>query len=242
VESGNRAETIRRTEAQLAEAQARRQAVEVQLADTYIRAPFDGIITQKYATEGAFVTPTTSASEASSATSTAVVAIAQGLEVIAEVPEEDIGQIQPGQAVEILADAYPDQIFQGEVHLVAPEAIVRQTVTLFQVRIDLTTGQDQLRSGMNVDATFLGDPVEDALLVPSVAIVTVDGEKGVLVPNQDETDLVFQSVVTGQSVDGETQVLEGVEAGDRVFIDLPPGQNLENLKFGAQRREAAETE
>jgi HlyD family secretion protein len=115
-------------------------------------------------------------------------------------------------------------------------------VTLFQVRIDLTTGQDQLRSGMNVDATFLGDPVEDALLVPSVAIVTVDGEKGVLVPNQDETDLVFQSVVTGQSVDGETQVLEGVEAGDRVFIDLPPGQNLENLKFGAQRREAAETE
>ncbi len=235
VSSGSREETIRRNEAQLAEAQARQQAVEVQLEDTFIRAPFDGIITQKYATEGAFVTPTTSASDASSATSTAVVAIAQGLEIVAEVPEEDIGQIRPGQKVEIIADAFPDATFTGEVHLVAPEAIVRQTVTLFQVRVQLLTGQEQLRSGMNVDVTFLGDPVDEALLVPSVAIVTIDGEKGVLVPNEDETDIRFQPVVTGQTTGGQTQILDGVEAGDRVLIDLPPGQDLENLRFGNRR-------
>lgn len=239
-QSGSREETVRDAEAQLAEALARQQAVQVRLEDTYIRAPFDGIITQKYATEGAFVTPTTSASEASSATSTAIVAIAQGLEILAEVPEEDIGQIQPGQKVEIIADAYPEQTFTGEVQLVAPEAVVKQTVTLFQVRIDLLTGQDQLRSGMNVDVTFLGDEVDGALLVPTVAIVTQNGETGVLVPNEEETKIRFQRVVIGQSVEGQTQILEGVEAGDRVFVDLPPGQNLENLNFGADSADSSE--
>lgn len=232
VQSGSRQEEIQIAEAQLAEAQARQQAAEVRLEDTIVRAPFDGIVTQKYATAGAFVAPATSASEATSATSTAIVAIAQGLEVLAEVPEEDISQIRPGQLVEIIADAYPDQRFEGRVRLVAPEAIVRQTVTLFQVRVDLLTGQDQLRSGMNVDVTFLGDQVEDALMVPTVAIVTQNGETGVLVPNADNTRIRFQRVVVGQSVDGEAQVLDGLEAGDRVFIDLPPGQSLENLNFG----------
>jgi HlyD family secretion protein len=232
VQSGSRQEEIQIAEAQLAEAQARQQAAEVRLEDTIVRAPFDGIVTQKYATAGAFVAPATSASEATSATSTAIVAIAQGLEILAEVPEEDISQIRPGQLVEIIADAYPDQRFEGRVRLVAPEAIVRQTVTLFQVRVDLLTGQDQLRSGMNVDVTFLGDQVDDALMVPTVAIVTQNGETGVLVPNADNTRIRFQQVVVGQSVDGETQVLDGLEAGDRVFVDLPPGQSLENLNFG----------
>ena len=45
-------------------------AVEVQLADTEIRAPFSGIITQRYADPGAFVTPTTSASATASAAGT----------------------------------------------------------------------------------------------------------------------------------------------------------------------------
>ena len=58
---------------------ARAQFLEAQsrLQDTIIRAPFAGTVTQKYATEGAFVTPTTSASSTASATSTSIVAIAK---------------------------------------------------------------------------------------------------------------------------------------------------------------------
>ena len=109
--NGSRVEAIAEAEAQLKEAIGNLQSVQVALEDTIIRAPFAGIITQKYATEGAFVTPTTSASEASSATSTAIVAVADGLEVLADVPEVDVGRITVGQAVEIRADALPDQIF-----------------------------------------------------------------------------------------------------------------------------------
>lgn len=111
-------------------------------------------MTQKYAEPGAFVTPTTSASTSASATSSSIVAVARGLEILAQVPEADIGRIKQGQQVEIVADAYPDRVFKGHVRLIAPEAVVEQGVTSFQVRVALDTGTDKLRSGLNVDLTF----------------------------------------------------------------------------------------
>ena len=228
---GTRAEDIEAAEAQLAEAEAQLQLALVRQEDAVVRAPFSGTITQKFATEGSFVTPTTSASEAVSATSTAIVALADGLEVLAEVPEVDIAQIQVGQTVEIVADAYPDEVFEGLVKLVSPEAVVEQNVTSFQVRVDLVTGLDRLLSGMNVDTTFVGDTPETGLVVPTVSIVTLDGQTGVLVPgNRDR--IRFRPITIGSAVDSKTQVLDGLEAGNRVFVDLPPGQSLENLNFG----------
>lgn len=222
---------IAQAEARVTRAQGQIQAIETQLADTVIRAPFSGTITQRFATEGAFVTPTTSASDVSSATSTAIVSLADGLEVVAEVPEADIGQISPGQDVEILADAFPEQTFEGEVRLIAPEAIERQNVTVFQVRVRLLGGLEELRSNMNVDVAFLGNRLDDALVVPAVAIVTQGGETGVLVPGE-ERRIQFRPVTLGPQVGEQIQILEGIENGDRVFVDLPPGQTLDNLRFG----------
>jgi HlyD family secretion protein len=232
-------EELAQAEARLAQAQAQLEATQVQLADTLIRAPFSGIVTQKFANEGAFVTPTTSASDATSATSTAIVALASDLEVLAEVPEADIAQIYPGQAVEIVADAFPDQVFQGKVKLIAPEAIERQNVTLFQVRIELLTGKEVLRSNMNVTVAFIGDQLTDALVVPTVAIVTQAGESGVLVPGERDR-IRFRPVTLGSQVGDQIQILAGVTQGDRVFVDLPPGKTLENLNFG--RESQAETD
>ncbi|WP_008314983.1 efflux RND transporter periplasmic adaptor subunit [Leptolyngbya sp. PCC 6406] len=222
-------EAVAQAAARLEQSLAQLQAAEVSLEDTRIRAPFAGVITQKFATAGAFVTPTTSASEATSATSTAIVALASGLEILAEVPEADISQIRPGQAVEIQANAFPDDIFQGQVRLIAPEAIVRQNVTLFQVRINLLTGTDRLLSNLNVNVSFIGDSLQDALVVPTVAVITQAGRTGVLVP--DERDRVrFRPVTLGSQAGENIQILEGVTVGERVFVDLPPGQTLDSIQ------------
>ncbi len=224
-QTGSRPEEIAQAEAQVLEARGRVQAVETRIDDTVVRAPFAGVITQKYATEGAFVTPTTSASTNSSATSTSIVALASGLEILAEVPEVDIGQIKDGQAVEITADAFPDQVFEGKVRLIAPAAVEEQNVTSFQVRVALTSGQEELRSGMNVDLTFLGTKLNQALVVPTVAIVTKEGQTGVLVVN-DENQPEFQPVTIGPSIGNQTQVMEGVNSGERVFVELPENKKL----------------
>ena len=228
LKNGSRPEEIAQAEAQVQEAIARLKIVEVQQEDTIIRAPFDGKITQKFTNVGSFVTPTTSASNTSSATSTSIVAVGNGLEILAKVPEVDIGQIRVGQAVEIVADAYPDKVFQGRVRLIAPEAIVEQNVTSFQVRIALETGKNELQSGMNTDLKLVGQSVNNALVVPTVAIVTENNQTGLLLPDRDNKPQ-FRPVTLGITVNNRTQVLKGVSSGERVFLNLPaskqPGNN-----------------
>jgi HlyD family secretion protein len=220
LQNGSRPEDIALAKAELAEAKSRLKTKQIQLADTQIQAPFAGVVMQKYATEGAFVTPTTSASSSSSATSTSVVQIARGLKVLAKVPEVNIGFLKPGQTVEILADAYPDRTFKGQVQRLAPAAIVEQNVTSFEVTITIQDGLETLKSGMNVRARFLSGAVNDALVIPTVAIATQQGQTGVYVLSAEQQPQ-FRPVKIGASVGRKTQILDGVTARDRVFTSLP---------------------
>jgi HlyD family secretion protein len=223
VKNGSRPEDIRQAEADVAAATGQLQVAQARFADTIIRAPFNGVITQKYATEGAFVTPTTS---------TSIVALAKGLEILAKVPEVDIGQIRQGQMVEVRVDAYPDKVFQGRVRLISPEAIVEQSVTSFQVRVSVLTGQRQLLSGMNTDLTFLGKTMQDALVVPTVAIATQKGQTGVYVPDKDNKPK-FQPITVGSTVKDKSQVLSGLNSNQKVFIDFP--KNLKPKEMEEKR-------
>ena len=229
LQDGTRPEEVVQRQAAVAAAEAQLKGVQVQLEDTIIRAPLSGIVTQKYADPGAFVTPTTSASASASATSSSIVAVARGLEVLAQVPEADLGRIKQGQQVEIVADAYPDQVFKGHVRLIAPEAVLEQGVTSFQVRIALDTGTNKLRSGLNVDLTFLGDRVNNALVLPTVSIVTEKGKTGVLVPDAKNKPQ-FREITVGAQIQDQTQILEGVKEGDRIFINPPKDYKVEKAK------------
>ncbi|MFM5980516.1 MAG: efflux RND transporter periplasmic adaptor subunit [Sphaerospermopsis kisseleviana] len=229
LENGSRPEEIARLRAAVTAANAQLRQQQVQLEDTIIRAPFSGIVTQRYATLGGYVSPAISASSNASATSTSIIALARGLEILANVPETDIGRIKQGQEVEIVADAYPDQVFKGSVRLIAPEAVVEQGVTSFQVRINIDSGVDKLRSGLNVDVTFLGDRINDALTIPTVAILTENGKTGVLVPDENNKPQ-FREITIGTQIKNETQVLEGVKTGDLIFINPPKDYKIKKEK------------
>ena len=218
---GSRPEEIAAAAANVAAAQAQIGIIETELADANIRAPFAGYVTQTYATIGAIVTPTTTASATASATSSSILALSSGLEVEIDILEANIGQIQVGQSVEIVAEAFPNQVYTGRVQRIAPEAIIENNVTTFQVVVELLTGADQLRSGMTVDATFIGETLTDALMVPTVAIATQDGQLGVQMPDS-EGNAQFQPVTVGLTQAGRTQIVEGLEEGDRIFLELPP--------------------
>ncbi|NJP09048.1 MAG: efflux RND transporter periplasmic adaptor subunit [Leptolyngbyaceae cyanobacterium RU_5_1] len=233
--NGSRPQEIDEAQAQVESARANLKAIATQLEDTVIRAPFAGIITQKNASVGDFVTPTSFASSTSSATS--IVSLANDLEILAKVPEVDIGQIKPGQAVEIRAESYPGQTFKGTVRLVSPEAKEDPTqkgVITFEVRIKMTTGKDKLKSGMTTDLAFLGKQLDNAMMVPTVAIVTNKGETGVLVPNQDNKP-IFQPVTIGPNIGNETEIISGIQEGKPVFVELPAGQKLQDIMKGMEK-------
>ncbi len=189
------------------------------LNDTIIRAPFSGIITQKYTDAGAIVTPTTSAAT-TSATSSSIVALSGKLELVAQVAESNIPKITIGQPVEITATAYPDRIFKGRVTQIAPAAIVTQNVTTFEVHTDLVDNQkNELLSGMNVSAKFIVGTVDDAITIPTVCVVTRRGKTGVYIPGENgEPD--FKVVKTGQTLGKDIIVLDGLDEKDQVFEGL----------------------
>lgn len=205
----------------LVAAQERIQQRSVESDDLLIRAPFDGVITQRFAEPGAFVTPTTTASATAGATSSSIVELSQGLEVAAKVPESDIGRIRVGQSASVRVDAYPDQRFEARVREIAPRAVKTDNVTSFEVELDLIGPAPDLRIGMTVDVDFQTGRTNASTLVPTVAIVTEEGKPGVLMVGEQDQPR-FQTVELGASSGSQTAIITGVKPGTKVFIDLPP--------------------
>jgi HlyD family secretion protein len=211
-------------EVDLAAVQAARQRLEarrVEQAELIVRAPFDGVITQRFADPGSFVTPTTTAAAVAGATSSSIVELSQGLEAVAKVPESDIGRIRVGQDAQVRVDAFPERSFPARVKRITPRAVKLNNVTSFDVFLEFPEPQPELRIGMTADVGFQTGAVQARTLVPTVAIVTEDGRPGVLLVDDDRQPR-FQPVELGISGGRDTQILSGLEPGTWVFIDLPP--------------------
>jgi HlyD family secretion protein len=202
-------------------ARERLQQIQVEARELIVRAPFDGVISQRYADPGAFVTPTTTASATAGATSSSIVELSSGLEVLAKVPENDLARLRAGMPAQVRVDAFPDRRFQARVRQIAPRAVKLNNVTSFEVKLTLLDPAPELRIGMNADIDFQTGSLAADILVPTVAVVTEDGRPGVLLVGKDARP-AFQPVELGASSGKETQILRGIEPGSRVFIDLPP--------------------
>lgn len=223
-QAGSRSEDIAAARAQVLNAQGQLKTVQTQINDTVIRAPFSGVITRKFADPGSFVTPTTSSSAVSSATSSSILALAATNQIVAKVPETSISRIKVGQRVTIDADAFPGKSFTGTVVQVANQSTVDQNVTNFEVKASIDDRQNNLQAGMNVNAKFSVGQIENALVVPTVAIVRQAEGTGVLLSGREQGKPRFQRITTGATVDDKTIVESGLKEGDRVLISFPQGE------------------
>lgn len=205
----------------VAAAQQRIQQRQVERDELIVRAPFAGVISQRFAEPGAFVTPTTAASATAGATSSSIVELSQGLEVIAKVPESDLGRLRIGLPADVRVDAFPDRRFPARIRQIAPRAVKQNNVTSFEVKLALINPPPELRIGMTADIDFQTGALPARTLVPTVAVVTERGKPGVLLVGKDRQP-TFQPVELGVSSGKETQILAGLNSGTRVFIDLPP--------------------
>ncbi|CAN5410386.1 efflux RND transporter periplasmic adaptor subunit [soil metagenome] len=223
MKSGFRREDIAAAQHNASQAKGNLTQIESLMRDTHILAPFDGIITQKYADAGAIVTPTTSSST-TSATSSSIVALAGRLEMVAQVSEANITKIKVGQDVEITATALPDKIFRGRVTQIAPAAIVTTNVTTFEVHAALLeTAEEELLAGMNVSANFKVGHEENALTVPAVCVVSRKGQAGVFVPDA-KGEPQFKEIKTGASLGRSVIVISGLKEGEVVMKGLNKAQ------------------
>ena len=223
LKAGTRREDIQQARAQVTSARGSLQTIQAEINDTVIRAPFDGLVTKKYADPGAFVTPTTAGSAVSSAQSSSILSLASTNQVVANLAETNIGKIRLGQKLKITVDAYPGKTFEGRVSQIAAQATVEQNVTSFEVKAAIVSDkQNLLRSGMNVDAEFQVGQLENAIVVPTAAVVRRQRATGVFVAGSDNKP-VFTSIQTGVTVNNFTEVRSGLKGTERVLLSFPPG-------------------
>ncbi len=202
-------------------ARQRLEQRQVENAELVVRAPFAGVISQRFADPGAFVTPTTTASASAGATSSSIVELSQGLEVLAKVPESDLGRLRLGQLASVRVDAFPARRYEARIRQIAPRGVKTNNVNSFVVKLAFTNPRPELRIGMTADIDVQTGQLEARTLVPTVAVVTEGGRPGVLLVGKDRQPK-FSPVELGVSMGRDTQILSGLEPGSRVFIDLPP--------------------
>jgi HlyD family secretion protein len=220
---GSRIEDISEAKARVESALGSLQTVQTQMEDTQIVAPFDGIAIKKYADIGAFVSPSMSSSGASASSSSIITLASDRLQVVVNLSESQIAKIKIGQAVNIKVDAFPNEQFDGKVDQIAPQATVSQNVTSFEVRVGITSEATKLRSGMNVEAQFAVGNLENALLVPNAAVVKQADGTGVYILDSDRKP-IFQTIQTGTTSGGFTEVKSGLQGNEQVLISPPPKQ------------------
>lgn len=231
VKAGTRQEDIDAARAQVTSARGSLQNIQAEINDTIIRAPFDGVVTKKFADPGAFVTPTTASSEVASSSSSSILSLASTNEIVASLAETNISKISLGQKVSIQADAYPGKTFEGKVSQIAAQAIVEQNVTSFEVRVSLSDPQRLLRSGMNAEVDFQVGQVENVLVVPTASVVRQENATGVFVQGKNNRP-VFTRIEAGVTANNFTEVKSGLTGDERVLLSFPPGSRPQSTPRG----------
>jgi HlyD family secretion protein len=220
LQAGSRPEDIADAAAQLESAKGGLQTIEAQINDTVIKAPFDGVVTKKYAEVGTFVTPTTAGSAVEGSASNSILTLSSVNQVVANVNESSLPQIKLGQPVVVKADAYPNQSFQGRVAQIAAQASTVQNVTSFEIKVSLdATAAAKLRAGMNVTTEFQVGQLDNAIVVPAIAIVRNQGNAGVYVMEQGKP--VFRPIQVGITVNNQTEVKSGLNGDEAIALNAP---------------------
>ncbi|MGB5299079.1 MAG: efflux RND transporter periplasmic adaptor subunit, partial [Thiogranum sp.] len=138
------------------------------------------------------------------------------LRITAEVDEEDIALVQPGQNVLIRADAFPNQTFEGSVQNITPKG--DPVSRSYRVRIGFSE-ETPLMIGMTAETNIIIRETREALLLPSGAVT--QGNVWLVV----EDRLAKRKVTVGAKGLKETEILSGIKADD--VIVLKPEDELE---------------
>lgn len=136
--------------------------------------------------------------------------------ILADVFEQDIGMVHPGQVVTIRVDAYPHKVFNGEVAFVYP-TVTPETRTAV-VRIKLLNPEGLLKPAMYARVEFASLHSKDKVLTISDSAVLDTGIRQVVLVDLGAGRFEPRTVKLGMHADGYAEVLGGLVLGDEVVV------------------------
>ena len=205
-----RASSLARAEAAVTLAQSQLTQAQIQLDDTTLRAPFDGMIATVNVSPGENIS-----------TQTPVVLIDVSRYLIkVTVDEVDIARVSPGQSVDVLIDALGTTL-PGRVLRLEPLPQGDSAVTAYRVTVEIDPNDSMLRPGMTASTTIIADRREGAVSVPVAAVRTRDGQSFVelVTTGSDGNRLIEERAVTvGLRTGEQVEIVSGLAAGDEVVV------------------------
>jgi HlyD family secretion protein len=189
--------------AQNSQSQARLDELRFSQQNTVITSPVNGFVARRAADPGAFVS--------ANAPIVDVVDISR-VRLVVNVIEKDLKQISVGDSARVEVDAFPGENFQGRIARISP--VLDPATRTASIEIEIPNGDFRLKPGMYARVGIVTDSHPNALVVPTNALVDVNGTRGVYLAIDNVAS--FRPVKTGIEGAMRTEVLEGVADGDRV--------------------------
>jgi Cu(I)/Ag(I) efflux system membrane fusion protein len=136
--------------------------------------------------------------------------------MLADVFEQELAMIHTGQTATIRIEAYPDEIFTGEVTFIYPT--VNPETRTAKVRIELPNPQELLKPAMYGKVEFVSIQRKDRVLaVPESAVLDAGTRQSVLV-DLGEGRFETRLVRLGKHANGYVEVLDGLKAGEMAVV------------------------
>jgi HlyD family secretion protein len=204
--------------ANVAQTQAAVERAEEELANATIRAPIKGRILARDVEIGSPVSSILNMGSA--ATSVITMGDISHVFVRGRVDETEIGNLRLGQPARIRVETFKDRTFQGNVTQISPMGVERDNVTNFEVRVSIDNPGNELKANMTANAEIVLEERPSVLIVPEAAI-TYDATRKASVDVLDKRERTGRrraAIKVGISNGTRTQVLEGLNQGERVIL------------------------
>jgi RND family efflux transporter MFP subunit len=181
-------------------------------AYTKIVSPFDGVVTQRYASDGSMI----QAGISSETQVMPLVRVSENdiLRLMLPVPEEDVGVIHNGESVSVNVPSL-NRTFPGKVTRFADR--VQMATRTMTTEVDVKNPKLELIPGMYAEVNLGLASANNAVAVPIEAIDSSGSDQTIFVV--DNADIIHvRRVTTGLQSPQYVQVLSGVEAGETVIV------------------------
>lgn len=168
-----------------------------------VESPASGFIIERSALPNAYVQPDSKLY---------TIADLSTVWVYANVFQEAVGRLRPGDPAQVTVDAYPSREFNGRVDQILPQ--VDAATRTVRVRLIFRNPGVVLKPGMyvNVDISL---PMGKQLVIPSSAVLQ-SGSRAIAFIDHGDGNLEPREIQTGPQIDDSFVVLKGLQPGDHV--------------------------
>lgn len=177
----------------------------LQLSYTEIRAPIDGVISERHIKVGNTIKPNDELFR---------IVDLEPLLAYVHVPERELGRLQAGQPTHIQVDAVPTEKFVGRIARLSP--VVDPSTATFKVTIEIDDPSARLKPGMFARIGIVYERREGALQIPRTAIVDDEGQPTVFIVEAGKAQQ--RPIRVGLANAGYVEVTDGLAGGEQVVI------------------------